>query len=117
MSLTIHSKNKYFDSTVQRAKDKRQKFHFCRLPFAVNVILNFSISLDAFKMCRLRPVSLFLENCEKNVKQDWESGYDRDGAAAGSAGVGRRTNRENLFARLPTPSLLAARGMAARTSR
>ena len=36
MSLTIHSKYKYFDSTVQRAEDRRQKFHFCRLPFAVN---------------------------------------------------------------------------------
>ena len=40
MSLTIHSKYKYFDSTVQRAEDRRQKFHFCRLPFAVNVMLN-----------------------------------------------------------------------------
>ena len=43
VSLTIHSKYKYFDSTVQRAKDRRQKFHFCRLPFAVNVMLNLSI--------------------------------------------------------------------------
>ena len=40
VSLTIHSKYKYFDSTVQRAEDKRQKFHFCRLPFAANVMLN-----------------------------------------------------------------------------
>ena len=43
MPLTIHSKYKYFDSTVQRAEDRRQKFHFCRLPFAVNVMLNLSI--------------------------------------------------------------------------
>ena len=43
MSLTIHSKYKYFDSTVQRAEDRRQKLHFCRLPFAVNVMLNLSI--------------------------------------------------------------------------
>ena len=42
MSLTIHCKYKYFDSTVQRAEDRRQKFHFCRLPFAVNVMLNLS---------------------------------------------------------------------------
>ena len=42
VSLTIHSKYKYFDSTVQRAGDGRQKFHFCRLPFAVNVMLNLS---------------------------------------------------------------------------
>ena len=42
MSLTIHCKYKYFDSTVQRAEDRRQKFHFCCLPFAVNVKLNLS---------------------------------------------------------------------------
>ena len=44
MSLTIHSKYKYFDSTVQRAEDRRQKFYFCRLPFAVNVMLNLSVN-------------------------------------------------------------------------
>ena len=43
VSHTIHSKYKYFDSTVQRAEDRRQKFYFCRLPFAVNVKLNLSI--------------------------------------------------------------------------
>ena len=42
MSLTIHCKYKYFDSTVQRAEDRRQKFYFCLLPFAVNVKLNLS---------------------------------------------------------------------------
>ena len=40
VSLTVHCKYKYFDSTVQRAEDTRQKFYFCRLPFAVNVKLN-----------------------------------------------------------------------------
>ena len=40
--LTIHSKYKYFDSTVQKAEDRRQKFYFCRLPFAINVKLNLS---------------------------------------------------------------------------
>ena len=35
MSPTIHHKYKYFDSAVQRAKDRRQQFHFCRLPFDV----------------------------------------------------------------------------------
>ena len=44
MSLTIYCKYKYFDYTVQRAEDRRQKFHFCRLPFAVNVMLNLSIN-------------------------------------------------------------------------
>ena len=43
VSLTIHCKYIYFDSTVQRAEDRRQKFYFCRLPFAVNVKLNLSI--------------------------------------------------------------------------
>ena len=40
MSLTIHCKYKYLDSTAQRAEDWRQKFHFWRLPLAVNVMLN-----------------------------------------------------------------------------
>ena len=43
MSLTIHSKYKYFDSTVQRVEERWQNFHFSRLPFAVNVMLNLSI--------------------------------------------------------------------------
>ena len=30
--------------TAQRAEDRREKFHFCRLPFAVNVMLNLSIT-------------------------------------------------------------------------
>ena len=30
----VTNKN-YFDSTVKRAEDRRQKFHFSRLPFAV----------------------------------------------------------------------------------
>jgi len=32
MSSTIHRKYKYFHSTVQTAEDRRQKFHFRRLP-------------------------------------------------------------------------------------
>ena len=46
MSRTIRHKYKCLHSTVQRAKDRRQKFHFCRLPFDVrprNVKLNLSI--------------------------------------------------------------------------
>ena len=39
VSLTIYCKYKYFDSTVQRAEDRRQKFYFCGLPFVVNVKL------------------------------------------------------------------------------
>ena len=46
MSPTIRPKYKYFHSTAKRAKDRRQKFHFCRLPFDVrprNVKLNLSV--------------------------------------------------------------------------
>ena len=56
MSLTIHSKYNYFDSTVQKAEDRRQKFYFCRFPFAVNVKLNLSneyyllLSVGLFKI-------------------------------------------------------------------
>ena len=46
MSRTIRHKYRYFHSTIQtRAKDRLQKFHFCRLPFEVrprNVKLNLS---------------------------------------------------------------------------
>ena len=45
VSLTIHWKYEYFDATVQRAEDRRQKFYFFRLPFAVNVKLNLSTVL------------------------------------------------------------------------
>ena len=43
VSLTIHSKYKYFDCTVQRAEDRHEKFRFCLLPFAVNAMLNTSL--------------------------------------------------------------------------
>ena len=35
MSPTTRHNCKYFHSTVQTAKDRRQKFHFCRLRFDV----------------------------------------------------------------------------------
>ena len=39
------------------AEDRRQKFHFCRLPFAVNVMLNLSniiwLALRAGKMTQI----------------------------------------------------------------
>ena len=59
VSLTVHSKYKYFDSTVQRAEDRRQKFHFCRLPFAVNVMLNHWTPLPS--VLRQSTISRFLE--------------------------------------------------------
>ena len=46
MFPTIRHKWKYFHSAAQRAKDRRQKFHFCRLQFDVrprNGKLNLSI--------------------------------------------------------------------------
>ena len=45
MSPTIRHKYKYFHSTVQIAKNRRQKVEFCPLPFDVrpcNVKLNLS---------------------------------------------------------------------------
>ena len=45
MSPTIRHKYKCFILTFQRAKDRRQKFHFCRLPFDLrprNAKLNLS---------------------------------------------------------------------------
>ena len=45
MSPTIRHKYKYLQSTVQRAKDRRRKFHFSRLPLDVrprNVKVNLS---------------------------------------------------------------------------
>ena len=49
VSHTIHCKYKYFDSALQRAEDRRQKFAVCRLPFAVNVKLNLSIKASPLK--------------------------------------------------------------------
>ena len=52
MSPTNRHKYKYFHSTLQRAEDRRQKFHFCRLPFDVrphNVKLNLSISMFIYR--------------------------------------------------------------------
>ena len=60
VSLTIHCKYKYLDSTVQKAEDRRQKFYFCRSPFAVNVKLNLSIVIR-YTRPFLRPSS----SCEQ----------------------------------------------------
>ena len=57
VSLTIHCKYKYFDSTVQRAEDRRQKFYFCRLTFAINVKLNLSNDTFAYRSPRKKHVS------------------------------------------------------------
>ena len=57
MSATIRHKYKYFHFTVQRTKDRRQKFHFCRLPFDVrprNVKLNLSNSITYLLVQPLR---------------------------------------------------------------
>ena len=59
MSLTIHSKYKYFDSTVQRAEDRRQEVSF--LPFAVLPWTSCLTSLLlAWKYKWLREYSFFL---------------------------------------------------------
>ena len=64
VSLTIHCKYKYFDSTVQWAEDRRQKFYFCRLTLAVNVKLNLS------------NVKLNLSNVKLNLLNNtWKHAY------------------------------------------
>ena len=45
MSPTNRYKYKYFHFTVQRAKDRRQKFHFCRLLFDILHVMSNLISL------------------------------------------------------------------------
>ena len=62
VSLTIYCKYKNFHSTVQRAEDRRQKFHFCRLAFAVNVMLNLSINNVMF------PTGLLTQKSEEDRK-------------------------------------------------
>ena len=74
MSLTIHCKYKYLDSTVQRAEDIRQKFYFFRLPFAVNVKLNLSISSKRtaeFKMTMGTPTmtEIIDDSCQAQPKR------------------------------------------------
>ena len=68
--LTIHSKDKYFDSTVQRAEDRRQKFHFCRLPFAINVMLNLSNNVQAFYAMASNLLCLRLNSSSPTNKKD-----------------------------------------------
>ena len=61
MSPTILHKYKYFHSTVQRAKDRPQKFHFCRLPFDVTsslISLIFSCACRGIVFSRARACQL-----------------------------------------------------------
>ena len=70
MSLTNRHKYKYLHSTVQRAKDRRQKFHFCRLPFDVrprNVKLN--LSNEPRKARRLDTSLFFPANVRFNMAE------------------------------------------------
>ena len=62
--------NKYLDSTVQRAEDRRQKFHFCRLPFAVNVMLNLSNDVQAFYAMASNLLCLRLNSSSPTNKKD-----------------------------------------------
>ena len=64
MSPTILHKYKYFHSTVQRAKDRPQKFHFCRLPFDVtsSLISLITLSNSAFR-CQLQANINFKDYC------------------------------------------------------
>ena len=72
VSLTIHCKYKYFDSTVKRAEDRGQKFYFCRqLPFTVtDVKLNLSIISDNTERGSLK---LTRCSCQKKKAQETEN--------------------------------------------
>ena len=72
VSLTIHCKYKYFDSTVKRAEDRRQKFCFCRqLPFTVtDVKRNLSIISDNTERGSLK---LTRCSCRKKKAQETEN--------------------------------------------
>ena len=72
VSLTIHCKYKYFDSAVQRAEDRRQKFYFCRLQFAVNVKLNLSIRRSLEPIIIVRESSYEMANSKKDSFQNSE---------------------------------------------
>ena len=64
MSPTIRHKYKYFHSTVQGAKDRRKKFHFCRLPSNVrprNFKLNLSIIIFSTRKQKILSSSLIPE--------------------------------------------------------
>ena len=56
MSPANRHKYKYIHSTV---KDRRQKFHFCRLPFDVRprINVNLNLSTNYFEPTKWRPCS------------------------------------------------------------
>ena len=93
MTLTVHSKYKYFDSTVQRAEDRRQKFHFCRLPFAVKATTSLRPSFNATYRYKNTFQQVMSKNTEKRrqlfFKQltSWRTGPDQKDACSGGFGV------------------------------
>ena len=71
VSPTIHCKYEYFDSTVQRAEDRGQKFYFCRrLSFPVDVKLNLSIISDNTERGILK-----LTRCSCRKKSEWNGKF------------------------------------------
>ena len=62
MSPTIRHKYKYFHSAVQRAKYRRQKFHFCRLTY--DHVTSNLISLITAKIPENKPVTAVQSNCQ-----------------------------------------------------
>ena len=84
MSPAIRHKYKYSHSTVQRAKDRRQKFHFCRSEFDLrprNVklnlsnlyvrteYLNFSNQFGRITVSHINWALTKALNCRKTIKQ------------------------------------------------
>ena len=63
VSLTIHCKYKYFDSTVQRAEDRRQKFYFCHLSLTsrlTSLIFDVNVVLANLKFHAVRAASEYI---------------------------------------------------------
>ena len=84
MSPTIRHKYKYFHSTVQRAKDKRPKFHFCRLRYdhvTWNLIsLNLSIEIRSRRVhssMRTKGITAFSKQIRR-CSVDGRKRYEHD---------------------------------------
>ena len=68
MSPAIRHKYKYFHSTVQRAKDRRQKFHFCRLPFDVR-LRNIKLDISVIKsFATVQPLLQDFDRCKVKLQ-------------------------------------------------
>ena len=75
MSPTIRLKYKYFHSIVQRVKDRRQKFHFFRLPFDVRPRITSSLISLITKSDGDREAGFRFLNHEYDYRLNWTIGW------------------------------------------